>query len=146
MKAAVLRELPADRLHIADVPEPERPPGSVEVAVSACGICGKDLHIMGGPSYRPELPFVLGHEPVGTVVSVSPGADPALVGRRVAAAIFVGCGRCAACGAGEGRLGEQGARAPGVLGLGGGFAERLSRAADHVGEVPAGLTDVPAAS
>lgn len=146
MKAAVLRELPAERLHIAEVPEPERPPGSVEVAISACGICGTDLHIMSGTSYRPELPFVLGHEPVGTVVSVSPGADPALVGRRVAAAIFVGCGRCAACQAGDERLCEHGARVTGVLGLWGGFAERLILAADHVVEVPAGLADVAAAS
>src|SRR5580698_4102238 len=118
MKAAVLRELPADRLHIADVPEPERPPGSVEVAVSACGLCGTDLHIMGGTSYRPELPFVLGHEPVGTVVSVSPDADPALVGRRVAAAIFVGCGRCAACRAGAGRRAGKGRRSTGGLASG----------------------------
>lgn len=146
MKAAVLRELPADRLYIGDVPEPERPPGSVEVAIRACGICGTDLHIMDGTSYRPELPFVLGHEPVGTVVSVSTGADPALVGRRVAAAIFVGCRLCPACRAGDERLCAHGAKVTGVLGLWGGFAQRLSLAADHVVEIPASLDDVAAAS
>src|SRR6202012_2959541 len=117
MKAAVLRELPAERLHVSEVPEPERPLGSVEVAVSACGVCGTDLHIMGGTSYRPDLPFVLGPEPVGTLIGLSPGPDPALTGRRVAAAIFVGCGRCAACRAGDERLCEHGARVTGVLGL-----------------------------
>jgi 2-desacetyl-2-hydroxyethyl bacteriochlorophyllide A dehydrogenase len=146
MRAAVLRELPADRLHVTEVGEPDCPPGSVVVEMSACGICGTDLHIMDGTSYRPVLPFVLGHEPVGTVVSVSPGADPALAGRRVAAAIFVGCGRCMSCRAGNERLCEDGARVTGVLGLWGGFAERLVLGADHIVDVPAGLDDVAAAS
>ena len=146
MRAAVLRELPAERLHVSEVPESEPQPGDVEVAISACGICGTDLHIMAGTSYRPELPFVLGHEPVGTVVGLSADVDPELAGRRVAAAIFAGCGKCAVCLAGDERLCGYGVQVTGVLGRWGGFAERLRLAADHVVEVPAGLDDVAAAS
>ena len=116
------------------------------VEVSACGICGTDLHIMGGTSYRPELPFVLGHEPVGTIVGVSPDVDQEIMGRRIAAAIFVGCGHCPPCRAGDERLCVHGARVTGVLGLWGGFAERLVLGADQIVDVPAGLPDVIAAS
>jgi 2-desacetyl-2-hydroxyethyl bacteriochlorophyllide A dehydrogenase len=146
VRAAVLGRLPATRLEIADLPEPAMPPGSVLVEMSACGICGTDLHIMSGSSYRPELPFVLGHEPVGTVIAASPGVDRQLIGRRVAAAIFTGCSRCAPCRSGDERLCERGARVTGVLGPWGGFADRLVLAADHLVDVPAALSDVTAAS
>src|ERR1700727_438155 len=96
MKAAVLGRLPATRLDISQLPEPAMSPGSVLVEMGACGICGTDLHIMSGSSYRPELPFVLGHEPVGTIIAAAPDVDAGLIGRRVAAAIFTSRGRCAA--------------------------------------------------
>jgi 2-desacetyl-2-hydroxyethyl bacteriochlorophyllide A dehydrogenase len=146
MKAAVLRELPAGRLDVSEVPEPVLPPGSVLVEMSACGICGTDLHIMSGESYRPELPFVLGHEPVGTVIAVSPDVAAEVLGRRVAAAIFIGCGRCPPCRSGDERLCARGARVTGVLGPWGGFAERLVLDAGHIVDVPAALTDSAAAS
>jgi 2-desacetyl-2-hydroxyethyl bacteriochlorophyllide A dehydrogenase len=146
VKAAVLSRLPAARLEIAEVPEPAIPPGSVLVEMSACGICGTDLHIMGGSSYRPELPFVLGHEPVGTIIAASPDVDRTVIGRRVAAAIFTGCGRCPPCRSGDERLCERGARVTGVLGPWGGFADRLVLAADHLVGVPAALSNVAAAS
>ena len=146
MKAAVLRTLPATRLEITELPDPDVPPGSVLVQMSACGVCGTDLHIMSGESYRPELPFVLGHEPVGTVIAAAPGVDDAVVGRRVAAAIFTGCGACRPCRSGDERLCERGARVTGVLGPWGGFAGYLVLAADHLVEVPGALSDVTAAS
>ena len=50
----------------------------------------------------PELlPRVPGHEFIGRVSSVGPGADPSLVGRRVAAYFYLVCGECAACRAGR---------------------------------------------
>jgi propanol-preferring alcohol dehydrogenase len=146
MKAAVLGRLPATRLDISQLPEPAMPPGSVLVEMGACGICGTDLHIMSGSSYRPELPFVLGHEPVGTIIAAAPDVDAGLIGRRVAAAIFTGCGRCAPCRSGDERLCERGARVTGVLGPWGGFADRLVLGADHLVAVPAALSDVAAAS
>jgi alcohol dehydrogenase, propanol-preferring len=146
MKAAVLRKLPAKTLDVSEIPGPDMPPGSVMLQVSACGICGTDLHIMDGVSYSPDLPFVLGHEPVGTVEAVSAGVDEDLLGRRMVPAIFVGCMKCSACKAGNERLCERGAQVTGVLGRWGGFAERLVLDADHLIEVPANLSDEEAAS
>jgi (R,R)-butanediol dehydrogenase / meso-butanediol dehydrogenase / diacetyl reductase len=42
MKAAVFHG--QRDLRVDDVPEPETRPGGVEIEVSACGICGSDLH------------------------------------------------------------------------------------------------------
>ena len=42
MKAAVFHG--QRDLRVDDVPEPETPPGSVKIEVSACEICGSDLH------------------------------------------------------------------------------------------------------
>ena len=39
---------------------------------------------------QPKFPFVPGYDAVGTVLAVGPGADPALVGQRVAAALKTG--------------------------------------------------------
>src|SRR5262245_20347452 len=49
------------------------------------------------------LPLVMGCDPSGTVVAVGGGADPVMVGDRVAAFGFVGCGTCAHCAAGDHR-------------------------------------------
>jgi (R,R)-butanediol dehydrogenase/meso-butanediol dehydrogenase/diacetyl reductase len=42
MKAAVFHG--QRDLRVDDVPEPETRPGGVKIEVSACGICGSDLH------------------------------------------------------------------------------------------------------
>ena len=39
---------------------------------------------------QPKFPFVPGYDAVGTVLAVGPGADPALLGQRVAAALKTG--------------------------------------------------------
>lgn len=145
MRAALLTGLPTAELQVADVAEPLLGPGEVMVSVVACGICGTDLHIMGGDSYRPELPFVLGHEPVGTVVSVAPGVDESWVGRRVVPTLFLGCGRCRACRVGEERLCEEGALVTGVIGRWGGFAERMALHVAQLVPVPESVPSVTAA-
>lgn len=147
MRAAVLRALPARELSVEAVEAPRGPDGWLEVAVEACGICGTDLHILAGESYRPELPFVLGHEPCGMVVrAYGDGGAGELLGKRVVASIFVGCGACAQCLIGNERLCERGARITGVAGLWGGFAERLALAPAQAVEVPGGLAPAEAAA
>ncbi len=70
MRAALLQTIPAVEFRIGPVEDPIlNIPNGLLLRVSACGICGTDLHIMSGESYRPDLPFVLGHEPVGTVIA-----------------------------------------------------------------------------
>ena len=68
MRAALLEAIPTEHLPVRVLADPEPGPGQLLLDVTACGICGTDLHILEGRSYRPRLPFVLGHEPVGRVV------------------------------------------------------------------------------
>src|ERR1035437_2180516 len=125
MQAAVAREIPTERLEIATVafPSPEAE-DDVVVRVEACGICGTDLHIMAGESYRPVTPFVLGNEPVGTVVAAADAAQEWL-GRRIATTNFTGCGRCAWCLDGDERVCPNLVSITGVLGVWGGYAEDI---------------------
>ena len=157
MRAAVLTELPAGGLEQrAGLPEPEAGPGQAVLEVEACGICGTDLEILRGRSYVPELPFVLGHEPVGRVLAVGVGVEPDWVGRRVTTTIFVGheerCVTCRThpdwstpCRVGDERLCYDGAEIIGVLGRPGAFAERLSLPARLLVAVPDELDSVAAA-
>jgi 2-desacetyl-2-hydroxyethyl bacteriochlorophyllide A dehydrogenase len=139
VRAAQLVEIPSTELKLADVPEPELGPLSVIVSVEACGICGTDLHIMEGSGYRPELPFTLGHEPVGTVSAVGPDVDEAVLGSRVVPSIFVGCNHCHACRSGDERLCVNGPDITGVFVQPGGFAQRMALMATQLVTVPAHL-------
>jgi 2-desacetyl-2-hydroxyethyl bacteriochlorophyllide A dehydrogenase len=139
VRAAQLVEIPSTELKLADVPEPELGPLSVIVSVEACGICGTDLHIMEGSGYRPELPFTLGHEPVGTVSAVGPDVDEAVLGSRVVPTIFVGCNHCQACRSGDERLCVNGPDITGVFVQPGGFAQRMALMATQLVTVPAHL-------
>jgi propanol-preferring alcohol dehydrogenase len=62
------------------LPEPERADLLIEVA--ACGVCRTDLHIVDGDIHG-TLPIVPGHEIVGRVASLGPGAEEFAVGDRV---------------------------------------------------------------
>jgi L-iditol 2-dehydrogenase len=154
MRAALLRDF--GRLELAEIPVPVPGPGEVLCRVRACGICGTDLKIVQG-AYRgtwpPELPFVIGHEWAGEVVSWGPGVDaPALQpGTRVVAENHAGCGRCRTCRAGRYNLCERvrepgfklyGHTAPGALAE---FAVRpavvLHPVPDEVGDVAAALVN-----
>jgi 2-desacetyl-2-hydroxyethyl bacteriochlorophyllide A dehydrogenase len=144
--AALLVEVPAEELELAEIPPPLPGPGEVLVEVSACGVCGTDLHIMAGESYRPELPFVLGHELVGTVVAAGDEVSATWAGRKVAVAPFRGCGSCPPCKAGDERLCERGPLISGVLGRNGGFAAQAAVATAQLVEVPRGAPDEVVAS
>src|SRR5690606_24394506 len=68
MRTAALTRIPSDELTVARTAVPAVDArDEVLLRVEACGVCATDLHIMEGISYRPALPFVLGHEPVGVV-------------------------------------------------------------------------------
>ncbi len=146
MTAAVLRELPATHLEVTAVPAPVAGrDDDVVIEVEACGICGTDIHIMEGRSYVPDLPFVLGHEPVGTVVDAGAAARHWL-GRRVTITLFTGCGACAQCRAGDERLCRNVVSDTGVFGAWGGYATHLLVHAAQLVPVPSGLTSPEAAA
>lgn len=146
MVAALAREIPTDRLEVAVVPRPElEAPDDVLIRMEACGICGTDLHILDGVSYRPDLPFVLGHEPVGVVVSAGELARGWL-GRRVTMTLFTGDGTCQACRSGDERLCPDLVSITGVLGAWGGYAEYLLAHQQQLVEVPPALSSQQAAA
>lgn len=73
-------------------------PGEVLVAVSACGVCRTDLHVVDGELPHPKLPIVPGHEIVGRVAAVGPGVHGFARGERIGVP-WLGwtCGTCPYC-------------------------------------------------
>jgi NAD+-dependent secondary alcohol dehydrogenase Adh1 len=146
MKAALLRQIPATHLDVTDVPDAAiRQPDELLVRVEACGICGTDPHLMEGGSFHPDLPFILGHEPAGTVVDVGSPALAPWLGTRVTATIFVGCGHCPLCRTDAERLCPRMQAVTGLVGAHGAYAEYLVIRAAQAVALPAALSSAAAA-
>ncbi|UOR00508.1 zinc-binding dehydrogenase [Leucobacter allii] len=101
-RAAVLVEHGAP-LELQELPLPARiEPGAALVRITCTTLCGTDIEIWSGKMTFPGmLPMVLGHEMVGEVVAVGPGAADALgvtiaVGDRIGWSESV-CGSCFGC-------------------------------------------------
>jgi 2-desacetyl-2-hydroxyethyl bacteriochlorophyllide A dehydrogenase len=71
------------------------------VKVSACSICGSDLHIYHGHGFSEDVGFCVGHEAVGEVVEVGRAVQRLKVGDKVMLPAAVGCGACRSCLAGN---------------------------------------------
>jgi threonine dehydrogenase-like Zn-dependent dehydrogenase len=70
----------------------------VVIKVTACAICGSDLHLMGGFMPTMERGDVLGHETMGEVVEVGRAAASRLkVGDRIVVPFTMSCGECRQC-------------------------------------------------
>ena len=67
------------------------------VRVDAVTICGTDLHILKGDVPTCEPGTTLGHEAVGTIVSVGPGVRERRPGDRVLISCISSCGSCESC-------------------------------------------------
>jgi len=81
------------------------PDGHVLVEVLACGVCRTDLQLVSGDLAARRLPIVPGHQVVGRVIEVGPGADPNLADRIVGLIWLAGtCGECRYCLAGRENL------------------------------------------
>ncbi|HEV2317594.1 MAG TPA: alcohol dehydrogenase catalytic domain-containing protein [Thermoplasmata archaeon] len=123
MKVAVLD---SGRIVLRDGPPPEPVPGSVVVALAACGVCGTDVEKLRG-NYRTA--GILGHEAVGSVVAVGDGVDGRAVGDRVFVHHHVPCYTCTVCRRGDLTLCPDYSKTnldPG------GFAERFRASPEHV--------------
>jgi threonine dehydrogenase-like Zn-dependent dehydrogenase len=80
------------------VPDPKIEEGrDAIIKVTACAICGSDLHLMGG--FVPEMKSgdVLGHECMGEVVEVGRDNKRLKVGDRVVIPFCLACGECRMC-------------------------------------------------
>jgi propanol-preferring alcohol dehydrogenase len=73
-------------------------PGEILVAVSACGVCRTDLHVVDGELPHPALPLVPGHEIVGRVAAIGAGVTGFAPGERIGVP-WLGhtCGVCPYC-------------------------------------------------
>ena len=121
-------------------PVPLPGPGDLLVAVRACGVCRTDLHVAEGDLavHRPEV--IPGHEVVGEVIALGPGATGFALGDRVGIAwLRHTCGECGYCLRGAENLCPQ-SRYTG-WDADGGYAEFATVPADFAHRLPDGYTD-----
>jgi alcohol dehydrogenase, propanol-preferring len=86
-------------------PVPQPGPGQIRVRVSTCGVCRTDLHLAEGDLAPIRPATVPGHEVVGTVDVLGPGAGRFAVGQRAGIAwLRHTCGRCRWCRQGRENL------------------------------------------
>lgn len=69
----------------------------VILRVTACAICGSDLHLMDGQMPTMESGDVLGHEFMGEVVETGSPDHVLKKGDRVVVPFTINCGNCAQC-------------------------------------------------
>lgn len=95
MKAVVLPEVNGE-MSVKEIADPKPKQGEVKIAISACGVCHTDLHVIKGEVAFPT-PAVLGHEISGTVVEVGENVHNVAVGDKVVSAFIMPCGECRHC-------------------------------------------------
>src|SRR5947209_261439 len=85
------------------VPDPRiQHPKDAIIKVTACAICGSDLHIFDGVIPQMKQGDVIGHETMGEVVEVGAEAKGNLkVGDRVVIPFTIACGECFFCQRGQ---------------------------------------------
>ena len=102
MKVAVMNGIGKMGFEEREIPHPKE--NEVLVKLEYVGICGSDLHYYETGAigdYVVEPPFVLGHEPGGTVVEVGENVKHLQVGDRVALEPGKTCGHCEFCKQGK---------------------------------------------
>jgi (R,R)-butanediol dehydrogenase / meso-butanediol dehydrogenase / diacetyl reductase len=131
MKAAVFKGIRDVR--VEEVPDPEAGAEDVVVEVSACGICGSDLHTyLHGTFVQPGQ--IMGHEFSGRVVEAGDAVEGLAVGDRVTAVPIVACGECPRCAEGRYNLCAVAWTTGIAYGKPGGFAERVRIPGAKLGE------------
>ncbi|KAI8388802.1 putative NADP-dependent alcohol dehydrogenase C 2 [Radiomyces spectabilis] len=70
----------------------------VEISVSACGICGSDIHQLTNGWKRAVYPLIPGHEFIGKITAVGSAVKTHKVGDRVGVSpVCRSCGSCREC-------------------------------------------------
>ncbi len=132
------------KVEIKEVPVPEPGERQALVRISTAGVCHSDLHLARG-DWHGVRPEVIGHEAIGVVEALGPGADAfGAVGDRVILGLGGSgggywCGRCEYCLSGRPRHCSEG---KGVLGT---FAEHFAVYAPGLVKLPDGVDDLEAA-
>jgi threonine dehydrogenase-like Zn-dependent dehydrogenase len=118
----------------SDWKKPVPAPGEALVRVTYAGICATDLEITKGYMGFTGVP---GHEFVGVIEEA---ADDRLEGKRVAAEINLGCGRCDYC---KHKMENHcpSRKVMGILGKDGAFAEYLTMPFKNLRPIPDSISD-----
>ena len=143
-RAAVVHQF-REPLTIDRVSARELATGQVRVKVEGSGLCHTDIHAAHGDwPVKPIPPFTPGHEGVGIVTELGPGATEVAVGDRVAMPwLAYACGVCDYCVSGRETLClEQ--RNMGYS-IDGAFGEYATAFARYVVRVPEGIDPLDAA-
>ncbi len=85
-------------VRVDNVPDPRiEHPRDVIIKITACAICGSDLHLLDG--YQPTMKSgdILGHENMGIVIEVGSEITNLVVGDRVVVPFTISCGSCWFC-------------------------------------------------
>jgi propanol-preferring alcohol dehydrogenase len=95
---AMILQAAGEKLALIERPDPEPGQGQVRVAVSACGVCRTDLHVLDGELPDIKYPIIPGHEIVGRVETLGAGVTSLRIGQRVGIP-WLGhtCGHCPYC-------------------------------------------------
>lgn len=143
MRAMVL-EAAHQPLRLHDLPTPIPNSHQLLLQVNACGICRTDLHILDGELPHPQLPLVMGHQIVGTVVDMGDQVAGFSPGQRVGVPwLGYTCQHCRFCCSGRENLCEN-AQFTGYD-LNGGYAEFAIAEAQFCFPLPADYPDLQVA-
>ena len=123
MKA--LRYLGPGQLAVQEVPAPIISENEVLVKVSACGICGSDVHGYLGLTGRRTAPMTMGHEFSGQVVELGSHAKKFKNGDKVIVQPLSFCGECVNCRRGNTNMCLNG-KLFGVMAVDGAMAELIA--------------------
>jgi uncharacterized zinc-type alcohol dehydrogenase-like protein len=119
-------------------------PQDVEIAITHCGICHSDLHLISNDWGISQYPFIPGHEIIGTVAAKGNDVRGLELGQRVGLGWQSNsCGRCDWCMRGLENLCPQ-AEAT-CIGRHGGYANSVRANARFVVPIPDGLPSEQAA-
>lgn len=138
MKAAIVHAY-GKPLSLEEVAIPRPGRGQILVKIAASGVCHTDLHAADGDwPVKPPLPFIPGHEGVGTVAAVGEGVTQVREGDRVGVPwLYTACGHCEHCMTGWETLCE--AQQNTGYSVNGGYAEYVLADPNYVGHLPANI-------
>ncbi|MFX1501962.1 MAG: alcohol dehydrogenase catalytic domain-containing protein [Promethearchaeota archaeon] len=126
-----------------DIPKPSPKYEQALVRLTSAGICHSDVHLIKGdwPGITPNVPIRMGHEGIGIVEELGPGAEGIIeIGDRVILGLGgtgggYWCGTCEYCLSGRPRLCKQ---TKGILGT---FSDYISLWAKSLVKIPDEVSD-----
>lgn len=144
MKAGVL--VAPKTIEMREVPVPQMEPGMIEIKVSACGVCGSDIHMWksgSGWGAKAGKELIMGHEFCGVVTDT--GDSRFQIGDRVVFWANLYCGKCDMCMSGHEQLCRD-VNGTNYIGFvcDGGYAEKFVGKASNAYKLPDAVSDVAA--